>query len=890
MICFACRSRLLATASHRARAPRLPRWRTQANLSSATAGAPVSDRTNDDYVPSIDVPEYGDTQNPGRDPPQQYEGPPEPRFSALQRRRLIRSRRDDSKENSLEIFEKVVRKQIDQDDAAADEPIKSPAPLEFYNNLSQLRPMMRTESIETCLEFFFNKIWDNCPFEKRPLLLKQRGTFLMRKVVEAKLDDFDNERLPSIARCTQIFHNLESLSSTKWADAVMGLILNIDSRSGGARDNKGAGAHREALARKEALLHDLVDSWIVYHRYCLLLPNNSQFRFPRINEKRLWEYAKNGEIRKAMRLMFPQARNNAFRELPAVAIASFVVLTDPLHTNLDIQQKARPLLQPIGKILATIPVWKDGLEYIFAGYTEALAYILRRWDSVISQLRQTDSSPGQSDTQTVTRRPVSAGYAGPQSRVIQDRVTAALKMGDVEAVEAAWARFGATEAKPGDDRAKELQGSQELFHYFLTAFTALHRPRRAVDVWDSMVRIGIKPTLQSWTALIEGCRRSRNAIGLENVWKKLLITGAELDDAVWSARIVGLVDCGQPEAGLRALDEMLRLSKFKPDSPAVSKLTRKVASVNAAVSALIRLNAMSAAMKVLTWAAENGIEPDVYTYNTLLRPMVYQGSAQQVDTLLKMMKQQGIQPDTATFTVLLDGLIGNVKDAGPDEQVKTAIKLFSMMEAAGVHANMETIARMLHLLLRDSGAKASAVIDAIRGYIRERGLRDSPYIYTILMDHYFAQSPPDLAAVDALLEEGGFKMENGRLRLQGYAMAGQVDKAFGLFEETNNLGSALTMDTLEILLRALTRAGMFDEARRMVEIVIAHRQASDMYGAAGPGEVDNGDEQSRLRGRYWRHAFWAVALDCGLVSPARIRQLEMGIRAADAAPAPVKAS
>ncbi|ROV95025.1 hypothetical protein VPNG_09470 [Cytospora leucostoma] len=898
MICFACRRRLLAASVHRVRAPpRLSQWQTRAPLSSASAGSSASAPATDDYVPSIDATGLEDTnQRPVQVPARQYDGASESRFSGMHRRRVARRQGDSSKENSLEIFEKVVRQQTDQDNATAKPPTSSkpPATMDFYNDLARLRPMMQTESIETCLEFFIDKIWATCPYEGRNRLLKQRGTYLMRRVVEAKMKDFDNERLPSIARCTQIFHELDTLSSEKWADSIMGLILNVTSESRTKQGNSSAEAHDKLMARKGALLNDLVDSWAVFHRHCLT-PNKSAFRFPRIDEKRLQQYAMRGEIFKAMRMIFPQFKDNAFKELPAVAIASFVVLSDPLHTNFDIQQKAGPLLQPLGKILTAIPIWKAGLQGIFRGYPEVLVYVLKRWDAVVSQLRQTGGFESKSSTE---RKPASKQRAGPASSVIHNRVTGALKMGDVEAIEAAWTRFWGIEVRPEDERAAQLQGNQELFHFFIMAFTALHRPQRSVDVWDSMTRIGIKPTLKTWTSLIEGCRRSKNAVGIENVWKKLLATGEVLDDGVWSARIVGLVDCREPEAGLRALDEMLRLSKFNPEHHAVAKLTRKITSINAAVSALIRLNAMSAAMKVLTWASENGIEPDVYTYNTLLRPMVQQGSVELVDGLLKMMKTQGVQPDVATFTVLLDGLIGDTKGASPAEQVKMVTGLFSEMEAAGVRANMETFARMIHLLLCEPGANATAAVGAIRAYMSEKGLHTSPYIYTILLDYHFSQDPPDLAAVDELIDEGGFKMEDGRLRwrvldhgrrgldrvfwervIKGYATAGQVDRAYDIFEQTNNLGSALTLDTLEILLRGLVMARRVDEARAMVDLVLSHRQTSNVYGTANAG-VNAAGEGQKLLGRFWRHAFWAFAVDCGLLSPARLRQLEMGARAA----------
>lgn len=780
----------------------------------------------------------------------------------------MRRLESNSKGKSLEIFERVVRKQVDQENSPSEPAPKSPAALEYYNDLARLKPMLRSQSIEACLEFFLTKVWNNVPPGGRNQLLKQRGTILMTRVVEAKMADWDNEKLPSLAQVTQLLYGLGSLSCKKWAESVMSLIRNLVTRSTAKTDYPDAGAYERSMARKDVLLQDMVDTWIMFNRR-RMSPNRS-FRFPELDEAQLLKYARSGEAMKAINMIFPHIWGNDFLPIRPLAIASFVVLSDPAHSSLEAQEKAKPFLDPMGKVLASVAIWKTGLQSIFTGHPDVLAYVLSRWNSLVSQLRQTDGPKRR--PQKIVSKPEVIRHGGPNEKHIMQKVNTALGMSDSDAVEAAWALFWGTEAVLSEDRKAELQDMVKTFHHFIMAFTALHRPQRALEVWESMIRIGAQPTVKTWTSLIEGCRRSKNAVGIENVWRKLLASGLEVDEAAWSARVVGLISCGEPEAGLRALDEMLHQSELT------------IAPINAALAALIRLNAMSAARKVLDWASRNNIEPDIRTFNTLLRPLVVQGNAAQVESLLKMMKEKGVEPDAATYTVLLEGIIGSSKDTDPAEQVRSINDLFSQMDAAGVQANMQTFGRMLYLLLGEPGANSYEAVEAIRRHIQSKGLHMSTHMHTILLNHYFGLDPPNLAAVEDLMNKDGLKWRMFVRRgldkvfwervIKGYAVAGEVERAFEIFEQVNNIGAALTLDTLATLLRSLVRAGKREEARKTVEIVKRHRQNS-YVSPAGEAESLGGGLQKQ-RGRYWRHGFWAYAVECELLSPAEWRQLEMG--------------
>ncbi|CAN8096443.1 unnamed protein product [Discula destructiva] len=942
MICLPCRSQLFAAALHRARVPSKPTlWQASASARTTSSASPAPIPTpglrsnsttqstsnsdfDDDFVISLDDPDIEEPWRTTHEAPNAHDTIPADdrrapgRFSTVPPRRNV-LKKFKARDASLKLFEKVVKQQSAEAEANQRPRDLSPQAVEFYTNLGKLRPMMEERPIEECFDFFLTKLWDKSPFEGRNRLLKQRGAYLLGKVARAKIKDCANELLPSMAQITQLFHEMESLSGDKWTEMTMGLIKAIIGISPLQESYPSPEAHTLAMARKEVLLNDLIDSWIMFNRYKMRADDSSlqtsaeaEFRLPEINPAELREYGWQKNYKKALGCIFPDWVSRV-KEIPAVAIATFVLLVDPAHSNIALRQRAKPLLVPIGHVVSACPFRQPAINELLGANPAVLLYVLGQWDMLIRRLRgrQEDNLRGEHKEEDVDQRAeggekkeaelarkgeeikrkledsiVTGGEPQVSKRIrryTSEKITYALGMGDVLTLEDAWRSFWHGR-KYAEDR-ETLQTHAGVFNYFILAFTALKKPSRAIDVWECMTRdADLPPTLLTWHSMIEGCRRAKNAAGIENVWKKLVAWAKQvdqpLDDKAWASRIVGLIESGEPEAALRALNDMARLSKTARGA----KVTIDV--VNATVAGLLRINASAAADKVLTWAAQqydgdDKIEPNVITYNTLLGPMVRQGQVAQIKSTLQMMTANDIKPDAATYTILLEGLIS--RDLDPVRQAAGAQELLVQMENDGVAATQETYARMLHLVLRDgrhTQNHAKGAAGAILDHMRRRDEKISPHIYTVLVDHYFARTPPAIAEVDNLLQERE-RLDVGVRRLdrvfwerviKGYALAGDTDRAFTWFDKLNNVGSAITLDTLDALLRSLVQEGRHDVGRRVVDSIKMHRGGSvgrennSVRAGAGDPSWD----------RYWKHGFWAFAMDCGLLSAAEWRELKAG--------------
>lgn len=771
--------------------------------------------------------------------------------------------------DTLDIFQQIVNQQPAKPDGTATPESEKKkayiAGMGFLLDLDKLKVMMRTATVQESYGFFVAKILPNAPPSREvPQVLKQTGCNLMGSITDAKQNSILDLTLPSVAEITRILRQLRGLVPQKWAPMMLALIQHITTISSRPEDYSNIEVYRAASARKNLLLRDLIDSWMIFHPNYRLdkPPSEAGWSFPVSDKNHLLRHQWNGKVVDAIGLLFRPYTTNSLHQVSAAAFASLVLLTDTSHTSQEVRLEARPFTSRVGQIAASVRVDKDTLREMYSHNPELHKYVSSRWNSLVKGLRL-DSRPSSRDDastrdqrETFVVRPLSNAQPDAIMADIRKRLSLGLRMVDMGAIEKAWSEVVEYSTKPGSHGMDMLLKSKHIFDYFIFAFTSVRRPRQAAEAWACMTRLHIKPTIRSWTSLLEGCRRIRDHVSMENVWRKLASTGIPLDATVWTSRINALIECGQVQMALKALIEMAASWKQEPDPITGAKFP--IAPINAAVAGLIRLRGGSpAARRVLDWATEQGAKPDVITFNTLLRPFVKNGETSQIEHIFEMMKKQKVEADAGTFTVMLDGLFSEYKKDDPEEQKQAVKQLFDHMEAMGIALNMDTFAKMLHLLLHDNDYKRASA-NAILDYIKSRGLKPSTYMYTILVSHYFSRNPPDLQAVNELLD-GMSAIQHENLDrvfwervVRGYTVAGELTRAFDVFDKVANLGLALTLFTLEDLLRAVIRSGQMDSAKRLVDTVKRDRE---QY------QPDTAMDQ-----RYWRHGFWGLARDFKLLT------------------------
>jgi pentatricopeptide repeat protein len=375
-----------------------------------------------------------------------------------------------------------------------------------------------------------------------------------------------------------------------------------------------------------------------------------------------------------------------------------------------------------------------------------------------------------------------------------------------------------------------------LYNQFILVFMALGKHNRAVDIWNDMVLAGQQPTVESWHAFIDGCRKARDAQGIENVWERMLATGIQPDAWCWTTRIHGLIQSGKWEQGVGALQQMgmIWLEAAKSRNKGEGKKGKSIdkaeistmgdigdiikpntTTINATISALLRHRKVDAAERVLRWACSLGIPSDVVTFNTLLRPMIRTGDISAALALFKEMESLGIKPDVVTFTILIDGLFREpptittlpVPESEQSALVATVADLLNGMEAVGVPASVRSYSTLIDGLLNTH--KNLAATRAVLAHMASRNVSPSTHIYTILLIHYFSQNPPDLPAVDSIWrcvvsdKSCSPDLVFYDKMIEGYAAAGNMNKMLYFLNRLPREGKAPSWFVLVKVVRAL---------------------------------------------------------------------------------------
>lgn len=416
---------------------------------------------------------------------------------------------------------------------------------------------------------------------------------------------------------------------------------------------------------------------------------------------------------------------------------------------------------------------------------------------------------------------------------------------DVEDAKNLWENFTQyLEAeKPINTETKD-----KLTARFIRIFWALRCSKEAITVWNFITGSGQTPGQIHWNAMLTGCVRTRDVNSLQAIWSNMQHSKIKPDINNWTTYIHGLIKLRQWQEGLRALETLGRTWKGPPaigrpnakDTPQASPdaLVPTLAPVNAALSALLDINKPELTPTVINWAQSQHLHLETSTFNILLRPIVRNGSQAAIDSHLAQMSAHNCPPDVATFTIILNGLVSNKTSTfhtlPPSDQESTVLSILHSMEAFNLPANTYTYTTLLDGLLGGKSQLSSPTstpstshnVPAARtilAHMQARNIHPSHHIYSIVMAHYFASQPPNLAAVDSLWQNITYSRQTANLDnvfydrlIESYADIDEIEKALTFLRMVPMEGKSPGWWALFRVLAALERAGEWDLCGELV--------------------------------------------------------------------------
>ncbi|KAK8019337.1 hypothetical protein PG990_004475 [Apiospora arundinis] len=903
-VCMLCRHTLAARASRRA-AVAAP-WGSQASYSTA-AGAHAPHPARDGKEPSTTTPapdtgKSEKTENGSQDNGRSFrqvlvakEALAKSSGTAIREARFQRKLRPRTDDDMSALFRRIVDQPKDGDDNNADTKDGRGRDLGLVSDIAHLESMVNSNvSVSRAYHFLKTQLYPAIRQDDVviPQIFWPVVEKLVKKLIYVKNADMNQKKmsasdLPPVAEIFRTCVDVGELDYREWTRSVERLVESICEMSVSSADYPSIEAYEKHLATRDDMLTDLVESWKVLSlpKDVLIEPEGrgndiiDGFWFPRVEKTGANRLAKSHNFVTAFSSLFPayNFEKEFGARISVLAIATYALLLDRTRSNTNVRQSAARFMSKVAYMLTEVGLHASKLrDYLSRSSTVSLAtsrYVMAQWPDIEDSLDQ--DVTGRDSRNSAPRGPA-AGHTKPLSRhriTIEKRLSRAFGTRHMAEVDRVWHDFIGTQTDLTPARVAALQEEHEIFNSFINTYMAMNNPDRAIAVWNTLPRLGIKPTLKTWNVMLDGCKKARNLDGLNTVWSRLQSSGVALDIPIWTTRISGLIDCGDPKGAIEALEELVNLWHTGQKEKRTDVVKPAIEPVNAAIAGLIRLNKLKAAQSLLAWSSKQGIRPDAVTFNLLLRPLVRDGREREVRGLLETMKNMGIRADAATFTIVLDGTLANVPRDDIEGQVQVVKGVLQQMEEVGLHANLHTYGKMIYLLLR-SGDSSLEAVKLVLSHLWSQGYELSPHIYTMLVEHYFARHPPDLQAVNDLLLRRRLLDYDDMDRvfyervIKGFAHVGELGPALEVYRKLYAAGFLVELETQLHLLRALVHGGGGEqaeaEARALVEGTMKRFR-----------ELHGDDWQGPQHLRFWGHAFWHLAVRTGILKELPVRMGNM---------------
>ncbi|CZR66120.1 uncharacterized protein PAC_16021 [Phialocephala subalpina] len=755
-----------------------------------------------------------------------------------------------------------------------DEPPRSISSLEPYKNVEILKEMIKGSSPPAdSFHFFLEHFGPDTEQEKSrkvlsslPSYLHQTARNLLRKIIVAKARDPFSTTLPSVTELSGVYLRLGRLQAVDWADLMNPLIRNIIN----TKEQSFSDATNE-----QRLLSDLLGAWNVVCRNPGNLEDipgdsSSQLNWshiPPVSSRDAFRvYQKAGSV-VTFGMLTPTFPIKSLSRIPPLALSTFHLLNCKATTVQNHSGDPARLLSLIGRLINVPGIDVNSGDVL--GQDSAVAEFIEKHLPTIKDIASQGATSEEGED---TKRKFVHPQAGLNMGIsfTNKRLHEALKTKNRHQVDELWSdvkQWPIDKSQRKED-AQHRGLSAYLCNYFILIYMTLRQPNRAIDVWNHMVQHGLMPNLATWDSMLSGCKAARDPVALEGVWQKMRMARVEPDIVCWTTRISGLMHCYEPEAAIRALDDMgsrwleaakkvypkMPLEKLQKVDVWVGTVKPDIATVNAAMAGALARKRKDYAHEILAWAGGYGITPDVRTYNTLLLPLLREGQTRQVMGLLHQMQQSGIDADITTYTTILDETFRYAEDLSPEEQKEMVFGIFDEMEQAGLKPEQHTYGKIIHALLQSTSGDMT-VVNIVLERMAKLNLEPSAHIYTSLAQHYFNQDPPQLDAAKGLIERASMVIGStdhifwDRV-VEGYSRAGETAAALRILGKVNAAGNKLGWLTLRELLHALERNEEWDMAKDLVRDTM-----NDTGGPLSP----------EVKGEMGQHLFWESAHELKLV-------------------------
>lgn len=245
----------------------------------------------------------------------------------------------------------------------------------------------------------------------------------------------------------------------------------------------------------------------------------------------------------------------------------------------------------------------------------------------------------------------------------------------------------------------------------------LYRTRDPKKLVEKFLESSENERFRRKTGIYEEVVRRLSIAGRHSSVKKILDGQKKYSDITregFCARLITLYGrSGMLGDAIKMFDEMPKL-----------KSERTVMSVNAVLAACVnskKFGKVEGFFRDLP--VKVGVEPDIVSYNTVIKAFVEMGQLEKAVSMLEEMEKKGCEPDQFTFNTLLHGLFGREKFADGE-------KIWDKMLKSGVTPDVRSYNAKLTGFA--SEGKVQQALDLVEE-MKQKGLSSDMFTYNLMI-------------------------------------------------------------------------------------------------------------------------------------------------------------
>ncbi|KAM1245686.1 hypothetical protein ACFX15_036213 [Malus domestica] len=239
---------------------------------------------------------------------------------------------------------------------------------------------------------------------------------------------------------------------------------------------------------------------------------------------------------------------------------------------------------------------------------------------------------------------------------------------------------------------------------------------------------------------------------------------------------------------------------------------RTVLSFNALLGACVNSKKFDKVDEVFRGVSQKlSIEPDVVSYNTVVKAFCEMGSLESAVSMLVEMENKGVEPDVITFNTIMNGLYAN-------NQFLAAEKIWSRMGEKNVVPDVRSYnARLLGLA---SEKKTNEVVELFEE-MRNKEVKPDVFSFNALIKGFVNEGKleeakqwyRELVKSSCALQKWTFQT-----LVPFVCEKGDLDFAFELGEEIFKRRLLVDVELLQVVVDGLAKASRINEAKKIVKL------------------------------------------------------------------------